>query len=132
MISVIIPIYNHIKEIGKCIDSIKTQTYKDIEVIFVEDGSTDASEDEYRELIANFHVPNSKFLFHKKNKSVFQKNFYLFFFLLSLTAFRWIPILIEKKYVLMEKATFLPSIQNTFLPFLSYFHSTDLHFRSLG
>lgn len=68
MISIIIPIYNHIKEIEKCVDSIKAQTYKDIEVIFIEDGSTDATEDEYRELIAKLHVPNSKFLFHRENK----------------------------------------------------------------
>lgn len=41
MISIIIPIYNHAAKIAKCLDSILKQTYKDIEVIAVNDGSTD-------------------------------------------------------------------------------------------
>lgn len=41
MISIIIPIYNHADKISKCLDSILRQTYKEIEVIAVNDGSTD-------------------------------------------------------------------------------------------
>ena len=42
-ISVIIPVYNGIDYIKECLDSIVNQTLKDIEVICVNDGSTDNS-----------------------------------------------------------------------------------------
>ena len=38
-ISVIIPVYNVEKYINKCLDSILNQTYKNIEIILVNDGS---------------------------------------------------------------------------------------------
>lgn len=53
MISVIVPIYNSEKYLKKCIDSIKNQTYKDLEIILVNDGSTDNSPkicDEYAKI----------------------------------------------------------------------------------
>lgn len=43
MISVIVPVYNVEKYIDKCIESILCQTWKDFELILVNDGSTDAS-----------------------------------------------------------------------------------------
>lgn len=43
VISVIVPIYNVEKYLKKCIDSIINQTLKDIEIILVDDGSTDNS-----------------------------------------------------------------------------------------
>lgn len=43
MVSVIIPIYNIENYIEECIKSIMSQTYKDIEIILVDDGSTDES-----------------------------------------------------------------------------------------
>ncbi len=41
--SVIIPVYNVEKYLRTCVDSILGQTFKDIEVILVDDGSTDSS-----------------------------------------------------------------------------------------
>lgn len=41
MISVIVPIYNVAAYLEACIESICNQTYKDIEIILVDDGSTD-------------------------------------------------------------------------------------------
>ena len=42
-ISVIIPVYNVEKYLNRCLDSIVNQTLEDIEVICVNDGSTDNS-----------------------------------------------------------------------------------------
>lgn len=44
LVSIIIPIFNRSKFLAKCIDSILSQTYKDFQLILVDDGSTDGSE----------------------------------------------------------------------------------------
>lgn len=44
-VSIIVPIYNVEKYLAKCIDSLVNQTYRDVEIILVNDGSTDSSED---------------------------------------------------------------------------------------
>lgn len=41
LISVIVPVYNEEKYLPQCIESILNQTYKDLELILVDDGSTD-------------------------------------------------------------------------------------------
>ena len=42
-VSVIIPVYNVEKYLRECLDSVINQTLKDIEIICVDDGSTDSS-----------------------------------------------------------------------------------------
>lgn len=50
LISVIVPIHNTDKELPQCIESITKQTYKNLEIILIDDGSTDRS----REVCDNY------------------------------------------------------------------------------
>ncbi len=59
-ISVILPIYNTSKYLRQCLDSIVNQTLKDIEIICIDDGSTDNSLDIVKEYTAK--DPRVKFL----------------------------------------------------------------------
>ena len=52
-ISVIVPVYNVERYLPLCIDSIRNQTFKDIEIICVDDHSTDGT---YEELIARWRA----------------------------------------------------------------------------
>lgn len=51
MISIIIPAFNEEKAIGECLSSLLQQTYKDLEVIVVDDGSTDGTKSIVREFV---------------------------------------------------------------------------------
>ena len=44
-VSIIVPVYNKEKYIGDCIESLRSQTYQDIEIILIDDGSVDGSWD---------------------------------------------------------------------------------------
>lgn len=64
MISVVIPVYNVEKYLNECIESVLNQTYKDYEIILVDDGSTDSSGhicDDYMTADSRVRV------FHQKN-----------------------------------------------------------------
>lgn len=64
LVSVIVPIYNVEEYLKKCLDSIINQTYKKIEIILVDDGSTDYSGnicDEYSKIDRRIKV------IHKEN-----------------------------------------------------------------
>lgn len=64
LISVIVPIYNVEKYLARCVDSIVNQTYKNLEIIFVDDGSPDRCPqmcDDYAEKDSRIKVV------HKKN-----------------------------------------------------------------
>lgn len=43
MVSIIVPVYNAENYLKKCIDSIRNQTYSSLEIILINDGSTDSS-----------------------------------------------------------------------------------------
>jgi glycosyltransferase involved in cell wall biosynthesis len=63
MISVIIPVYNVEPYLRKCLDSVLNQTYRDLEILIIDDGSTDGSGkicDEYKvdERVKVFHTEN--------------------------------------------------------------------------
>jgi len=62
LVSVLIPLYNHEQYINECLDSIKNQTYKNIEVIIVNDGSNDNSEQVVKQWIENNPEPNITYI----------------------------------------------------------------------
>lgn len=49
-VSVIIPVYNNEKFIGKCLRSVMRQTFSDMEILVIDDGSTDNSRTKIRAL----------------------------------------------------------------------------------
>ena len=66
-ISVIVPVYNTEKYLHRCIDSVLAQTYKDFELLLIDDGSKDSSGticDEYAAQDTRVRV------FHKENGGV--------------------------------------------------------------
>lgn len=67
MVSVIIPVYNVEKYLRRCLDSVVRQTYADLEIILINDGSEDGSGlicDEYAKKDARIKV------LHKQNAGV--------------------------------------------------------------
>lgn len=63
MISIIVPVYNVAPYLPKCLDSLISQTYRDIEIICVNDGSTDNSLkilEEYARKDARIHIINQQ------------------------------------------------------------------------
>lgn len=62
-VSVTVPLYNSAKYLHECLDSLASQTLKNIEIILVDDGSTDGSGeicDEYSRKYSNFKVIHQK------------------------------------------------------------------------
>lgn len=66
LISVIIPVYNAEKYIRKCIESVLNQTYRNLEIILIDDGSTDNSYSVCQEYNNNSSVK----IIHKENEGV--------------------------------------------------------------
>ena len=66
-VSFIIPVYNVEKYLKKCIKSVLDQSYKNIEVLLIDDGSTDGSPkicDDYAKKDSRIKV------FHKENEGL--------------------------------------------------------------
>jgi glycosyltransferase involved in cell wall biosynthesis len=66
LISVIIPTYNRAAFIKRSVNSVVKQSYKNIEIIVVDDGSTDNTEN----LIKNVRDKRIKYIKHTENKGV--------------------------------------------------------------
>ncbi len=64
LISVIVPVYNIMDCLPKCVDSICNQTYQNLEIILVDDGSDDGTE----KLVDELALKDERIrVFHKKN-----------------------------------------------------------------
>lgn len=64
-ISVIVPVYNVEKYLRKCLDSLVNQTFHDLEIIVMNDGSSDSSQNIIDEYVAS--DPDRIKAFHKEN-----------------------------------------------------------------
>lgn len=66
-ISIIVPVYNASKYLHECLESVITQTFQDIEIIFINDGSTDDS----LEILNEFEKKDTRIIIiDQKNKGV--------------------------------------------------------------
>ena len=64
LVSVIVPVYNSTAYLKRCVDAILSQTYQDLEVVLVDDGSTDDSLNMCRE----YEKSDTRVkVFHKEN-----------------------------------------------------------------
>lgn len=67
MISIIVPVYNSEKYIDRCLDSILNQTYKDLEIVLVNDGSNDQS----LKILENYALRDTRIkVVNQENKGV--------------------------------------------------------------
>ena len=55
LISVIVPVYNAEKSVERCLKSIIKQSYKNLEIIIINDGSTDKSLNICEKFYAKIH-----------------------------------------------------------------------------
>ncbi|WP_049945250.1 glycosyltransferase family 2 protein [Butyrivibrio sp. AC2005] len=67
LVSIIIPVYNVKKYLKRCVDSVLAQTYQNIEVLLINDGSTDGTD-----IICDNYANNDKRVrvFHRNNSGV--------------------------------------------------------------
>lgn len=63
LVSIIVPVYNGEKFLGQCMNSLVTQQFKDIEIIVVDDGSTDGT----KRILEQFSFFRNLRYFYKEN-----------------------------------------------------------------
>ena len=85
-VSIVVPVYNAEKHLGFCLDSIINQTYKNIQIIAVNDGSTDSSpqiledyEKKYPDIFKVIHKENSG-VFDARNAGIAEADGYYLMF----------------------------------------------------
>lgn len=70
-VSILVPFYNVEKFVGRCVESLFTQTYQNIEYLFVNDCSPDKSMEVIYEYIAKYNVSERcKIIVHEKNLGI--------------------------------------------------------------
>lgn len=73
-VSILVPIYNVKNYIGKCLDSVFTQSYTNVEYVFVDDCSTDNSLQVLKSKLAEYSISSDKYtvLCHSENQGIAQ------------------------------------------------------------
>lgn len=66
LVSVIVPVYNSEKYLKHAMESILSQSYKHIELIIIDDGSTDSS----RQIIMSYSDPRVRLIENEENKGI--------------------------------------------------------------
>lgn len=99
MISVLIASYNRAHFLEQCIQSVKDSTFKDVEIVLVDDGSTDDSQRFAKDVDVYLRTPH-KGISHARNKAMYLASGERYFILDSDD---WIePTLLEKESALMD------------------------------
>lgn len=107
-VSVVIPTYNRAHTLSKSLNSVLNQTYQNFEIIIVDDGSSDNTED----VIRNFQKKDKRIIYvkHEKNKGQsaaentgikIAKGDYIAF---QDSDDEWLPKKLEKQIKLIEKS----------------------------
>lgn len=111
LVTVAVPCYNHERYVAECIESIISQTYKNIELIVVDDGSTDRSP----EILKNLQKKYGFKLILQSNQGVvktinniLQHSTHGTYFSLCASDDYWLPTKIEKQIAFMESSRFYP------------------------
>ena len=65
-VSVIIPVYNVEKYLRQCLDSVVNQTLENVQIILIDDGSTDSSADICKKYLGD----NRVVYYHKENEGL--------------------------------------------------------------
>lgn len=104
-VSVVLPTYNRASLLGRAIQSVLSQTYKDLELIIVDDGSSDETD----EVVRAFADSRIRYLKHPKNRGVSAaRNTGMMAALGEFIAFQdsddeWLPDKLEKQLGLFEQ-----------------------------
>ena len=124
LVSVVIPVFNGEKFITECLKSVYEQTYNNIEIIVVDDGSTDNS------LVIIKDFPGEKKIIQQKNGDVsLARNSGVENSSGDFIAFldqddKWQPIKLEKQINLFHK---FPEIDLVFTDLIKFFSSGKKH-----
>ena len=78
LISVIVPVYNVEKYLKRCVDSILAQTYSRMEIVLVNDGSTDNSGEICEEYAKKYD--NVSYVYKKNGGNLISSIFFLYLF----------------------------------------------------
>lgn len=70
-VSILVPFYKVENYVGRCVESLFTQTYQNIEYVFVNDCTPDRSMEVIQEHIEKYHVKDKcKFIVHEHNQGI--------------------------------------------------------------